>query len=163
MADARRRMRLTWTNSGVSTLAELLDDEAPQTCKTIWDLLPLEQPASHSKYSNAEIVVPVLNPVKPARENRMQMPLPDNTLPMMGGRGPFGELDMGGMFTVLKIREGLARGDYTDPGWYRHPAGSVAHEFTGELPAPSRQRAAAPRRSAPPLDVRKPDGRHDDH
>jgi hypothetical protein len=37
------------------------------------------------------------------------------------GRGPFGSLDMGGMFTVVKVREGLARNDYKDPGWYQHP------------------------------------------
>jgi len=65
----------------------------------------------------------------------MEMPLPDNTLPMMTGRGPFGPLEMGGMFTVVKIREGLARGDYKDPGWYRQPKGSVAYEWDGILPA----------------------------
>jgi FtsP/CotA-like multicopper oxidase with cupredoxin domain len=65
----------------------------------------------------------------------MEMPLPDNTLPMMSGRGPFGPLEMGGMFTVVKIREGMARGDYKDPGWYRHPKGSVAYEWNGIPPA----------------------------
>ena len=64
----------------------------------------------------------------------MEMPLPDNTLPMMTGQGPFGPLEMGGMFTVVKIREGLARGDYKDPGWYRHPKGSIAYEWKGDLP-----------------------------
>ena len=39
----------------------------------------------------------------------MQMPLPDNTLPMMTGFGQFGPIEMGGMFTVMKVREGLAR------------------------------------------------------
>ena len=29
----------------------------------------------------------------------MEMPLPDNTLPMMTGTGPFGPIEMGGMFT----------------------------------------------------------------
>jgi hypothetical protein len=38
----------------------------------------------------------------------MEMPLPDNTLPMMTGTGPFGPLEMGGMFTVVKVREGSA-------------------------------------------------------
>src|SRR5207244_1297707 len=42
----------------------------------------------------------------------MEMPLPANTLPMMTGRGPYGPLEMGGMFTVVKVREGLARNDY---------------------------------------------------
>ncbi len=49
---------------------------------------------------------------------RMQMPLPENTLPMMTGQGPFGPLEMGGMFTVIKVRENLAHNDYSDPGWY---------------------------------------------
>ena len=61
----------------------------------------------------------------------MEMPIPENTLPMMSGRGPFGAIEMGGMFTVIKIREGLARNDYTDPGWYKHPRGTVAYEWTG--------------------------------
>ena len=62
----------------------------------------------------------------------MEMPLPDNTLPMMTGQGPFGGIEMGGMFTVVKIREGLARNDYKDPGWYSQPPGTGAHEWTGE-------------------------------
>jgi FtsP/CotA-like multicopper oxidase with cupredoxin domain len=36
---------------------------------------------------------------------------------------------------VLKVREGLARGDYRDPGWYKHPVGTVARECRGEVPA----------------------------
>ena len=71
----------------------------------------------------------------------MQMPLPENTLPMMMGQGPFGPLEMGGMFTVIKVRENLARGDYRDPGWYEHPEGTVAHAV--DAPAqPPRQGAA---------------------
>ena len=60
---------------------------------------------------------------------QMQMPLPDNTLPMMMGQGPFGPIEMGGMFTVIKVREKLASGDYRDPGWYEHPAGTVARKL----------------------------------
>jgi manganese oxidase len=63
---------------------------------------------------------------------QMQMPLPENTLPMMAGNGPYGNIEMGGMFTVVKIREGLARGDYRDPGWYRAPKDSVAYLWEGE-------------------------------
>ena len=54
----------------------------------------------------------------------MSMPLPANTLPMMTGQGPFGGIEMGGMFTVVKVREGLAANDYRDPGWYKHPPGT---------------------------------------
>ncbi|MGE3772103.1 MAG: multicopper oxidase family protein [Gammaproteobacteria bacterium] len=55
---------------------------------------------------------------------------PPNTLPMMTGSGPFGALEMGGMFTVVKVRDALARGDYRDPGWYAHPGGSVARRVS---------------------------------
>jgi hypothetical protein len=41
---------------------------------------------------------------------------------------------MGGMFTVFKIREDLAAGDYRDPGWYRAPRGSVAYLWEAEPP-----------------------------
>ena len=62
----------------------------------------------------------------------MEMPLPDNTLPMMTGRGPFGAIEMGGMFTVVKVREGQKPGDYRDPGWYRHPPGTIARKLSGK-------------------------------
>ena len=75
----------------------------------------------------------------------MEMPMPDNTLPMMTGFGQFGPIEMGGMFSVVKVREGLARDDYKDPGWYKHPAGTVAYEFKGAAAAS----AAAPGAAAP--------------
>lgn len=78
----------------------------------------------------------------------MEMPLPDNTLPMMTGQGPFGSVEMGGMFTIVKVREEQKRGEYSDPGWYRHPAGTVAYEWNGETPAPARSNAAG-RQSMP--------------
>jgi hypothetical protein len=68
----------------------------------------------------------------------MQMPLPDNTAPMMGGDGPFGSVEMGGMFSIIKVRRDQKRGEYSDPGWYRHPPGTVAFEWTGPLLEPSR-------------------------
>lgn len=58
------------------------------------------------------------------------MALPSNTLPMMTGQGPFGLIEMGGMFTVVKIRDDLAQNDYSDPGWYKHPPGTVAHKLS---------------------------------
>jgi FtsP/CotA-like multicopper oxidase with cupredoxin domain len=69
---------------------------------------------------------------------QMQMPLPPNTLPMMTGTGPHGSIEMGGMFTLVKIRADLARNDYRDPGWYQAPKGSVAYLWQGEEPPLSR-------------------------
>ena len=58
------------------------------------------------------------------------MPVPRNSIPMRGGKGPFAPIDMGGMFTIVKVREGIE--SYADPGWYRHPEGSVAAEASAE-------------------------------
>jgi hypothetical protein len=82
----------------------------------------------------------------------MEMPLPDNTLPMMTGKGPFGAIGMGGMFSVVKVRDGQRPGDYRDPGPYRHPAGTVAYEYTGQLQEPAR--ASTPGKAS--LSVRRP-------
>src|SRR5207244_1533779 len=56
--------------------------------------------------------------------SEMNMGGPKNTLPMMTGTGQFGPISMGGMFTVLKVRDGMS--SFEDPGWYRHPDGTVA-------------------------------------
>ncbi len=61
----------------------------------------------------------------------MEMELPPNTLPMMTGFAQFGPVEMGGMFSVVKVRAGLASGDYKDPGWFKHPPGTVAYEYKG--------------------------------
>jgi FtsP/CotA-like multicopper oxidase with cupredoxin domain len=89
----------------------------------------------------------------------MDMPLPENTLPMMTGTGQYGAIEMGGMFSTLKVREGLARNDYKDPGSYRHPKGTVAREYDGTDKAPEIKRPQV-KDEAPALEVqvRKPGG-----
>jgi manganese oxidase len=83
-----------------------------------------------------ERVVPDFHPMGSegmAMMGTMEHPMPDNTLPMMTGFGQFGPIEMGGMFTLMKVREGLGANDYGDPGPYRNPEGTVAHEV--ESPA----------------------------
>jgi hypothetical protein len=67
--------------------------------------------------------------------SEMEMPIPDNTARMMTGMGPFGSVEMGGMFSVLKVRKDQKPGDYQDSGWYKHPAGTVAEIYKGPLPS----------------------------
>ena len=101
----------------------------------------------------------------------MTMPLPDNTAPMMTGQGPFGGVEMGGMFSVLKVRRDQPHGDYRNPGWFKHPPGTVAHEWTGALAqAPTQHQAGtaampAQQRLEPDIEVkvRKPSGGHSGH
>ena len=54
----------------------------------------------------------------------MGMPVPRNSLPMVGGPGKHDYITMGGMFTVLKVRDRLT--SYRDPGWYENPPGTLA-------------------------------------
>jgi hypothetical protein len=56
----------------------------------------------------------------------IDMPLPENTLPMMAGKGQFGPVERGGMFTTLKVRKDMVN-DYTDQGRFAFPKGTVAH------------------------------------
>jgi FtsP/CotA-like multicopper oxidase with cupredoxin domain len=103
-----------------------------------------------------------------AEMGAMEMPLPDNTLPMMTGYGQFGPIEMGGMFTVVKVRAGLDGKDYTDPGWYKHPENTVAYEWQGKslaLKAPIRQPQPSAKAGDVELKVIKPGsaGSHSNH
>ena len=57
---------------------------------------------------------------------------PPNTLAMMTGVGPYGNIEMGGMFTTVKVRDDLKPGDYRDPGWYNAPKGTVAARVSSD-------------------------------
>ena len=99
-----------------------------------------------------------------AEMGEMEMPMPNNTLPMMTGFGQYGPLEMGGMFSVVKVREGLGRNDYSDPGPYKHPAGTVAYEIENPSAAPPRQLTpAAPAKTNIEMKVIKPAKNHNAH
>ncbi|MFC3683248.1 multicopper oxidase family protein [Hydrogenophaga luteola] len=90
----------------------------------------------------------------------MQMELPENTFPMMTGTGPYGPIEMGGMFTTLKVRADQKPGDHSDPGWYAMPPGTQARE----VPTPGAT-SRAPGSAADPqtpaaASARKPAGHH---
>jgi len=59
----------------------------------------------------------------------MRMPVPKNSIPMSGGPAPYGTLTMGGMFTILKVRDQLESYD-VDPAWYVPPKGTLADVAT---------------------------------
>jgi FtsP/CotA-like multicopper oxidase with cupredoxin domain len=60
----------------------------------------------------------------------MEMPGPKNTLSMMGAKGKHDIITMGGMFTILKVRDGLT--SFKDPGWYDNPRGTLASEASAD-------------------------------
>jgi FtsP/CotA-like multicopper oxidase with cupredoxin domain len=55
----------------------------------------------------------------------MRMGWPENSIPMVGAQGPFDYITSGGMFTLVKVRDELVSYE-KDPGWYKHPPGTVA-------------------------------------
>ena len=63
-------------------------------------------------------------------EHMQHMPIPKNSIPMLGAAGPFSYIDMGGMFTILKVHPDLK--SYDDPGWYKNPPGTVADDASAE-------------------------------
>jgi FtsP/CotA-like multicopper oxidase with cupredoxin domain len=58
----------------------------------------------------------------------MGMAFPRNSIPMLGGDGPFGAIEMGGMFTLVKVRPP----GHLDDVWYQHPPGTVASAASAE-------------------------------
>lgn len=60
------------------------------------------------------------------------MPIPSNSIPMLGYDGPFGQTVFGGMANILRVRE--KTDNYQDPGPYPFPRGSIAGPATqGDL------------------------------
>ena len=60
--------------------------------------------------------------------NMMSMPTPANSVAMRPAEGPYGAIDMGGMMTVIKVREAVATAD--PKGWYTQPAGTAPTKAT---------------------------------
>jgi hypothetical protein len=97
-------------------------------------------PAVNLLGANARAIDQAITPSVPAymtmgetgmeEMSEMRMAAPRNSIPMLGGKGQFGTIDMGGMFTLVKVRENLS--GYEDPGDYQFPKGSVARRATGE-------------------------------
>lgn len=59
----------------------------------------------------------------------MGMKVPSNSIPMAGAAGPHDYITMGGMASVLKVRDTLPA-DGSDPGWYENPPGTQATAAT---------------------------------
>lgn len=72
----------------------------------------------------------------------MGMQVPENSIPMVGGAGKHDYITMGGMFTVLKVRDGIT--SYADPGWYQNPPGTLALPATAAELAENDIRVKAP-------------------
>src|SRR5262245_17253653 len=110
-----RRIRLTFVASGESVHAEMLCEDAPETCERIWARLPVETRAVHGMYSGAEVFTILDEPPSLAAENLVQLPLPGELLYFydtghgaVGARKPVGEICVVyGRGVVLRGHEGV--------------------------------------------------------
>src|SRR5207249_11191516 len=72
----------TLEKRGVSCVARLLDEEAPHTCKAVWESLPLGGDAYHAKYARNEVytLVPRFAAEEPGIENPTVTPIPGDVM-----------------------------------------------------------------------------------
>lgn len=99
MPHERRRIRLTFTETGESVVAEMLDDEAPASCEIVWNMLPLEHMLYHGRFSGSEAFVLLDEAPEFPEEQRCHMPLPgeillwrDEGINATSSGGPVGEI-----------------------------------------------------------------------
>lgn len=71
-----RTLVLRFVEENVTAVADLLEERAPETCRMIWEHLPLEGRTVHGMYSGPELFIRTDHlPVVPA-ENQIHRPLP---------------------------------------------------------------------------------------
>jgi hypothetical protein len=120
-----RYITIALEKRGVSCVARLLDDEAPRTCKAIWESLPLGGDAYHAKYARNEVytLVPRFAPEEPGIENPTVTPIPGDVMyfsfePWQLAAGSHGYAEQHGQTVDLAIFYGrnnlLINGDV---GW----------------------------------------------
>ena len=115
MQSKRRHIRLTFTATGESVLAEMLDDEAPKVCELVWGILPVETKVIHGMYSGFEVFAMLDNPQPAPSENMVQLPLPgellyfyDPSTGAVGAKKPVAEIVLVyGRGVVLRAHEGV--------------------------------------------------------
>ena len=145
-----QRIRLTFVDSGETVTAELLSDEAPQTCEMIRNRLPIVAKAIHGMYSGAEVFTILENAPASVAENLVQLPLPGELLYFydegrgaLGSRKPAGEIYIVyGRGVVLRDHEGVP----VHASLFARIPGDWKHDWTAFTEACRRCRWDGPQR-----------------
>ena len=111
----KRYIRLSLMQTGQSVIAEMLDEEAPQTCKLVWSLLPLKHSLIHGRFSGMEVFILLDECITIQEEMRTNMPLPgeicywtDSGSSVTSGGKPDAEILMAyGRGVILRGAEGV--------------------------------------------------------
>jgi len=64
------QLRLVLPDANVTAIAELLESDAPRTCRTIWEALPLEGVLNHGIWSGPETYLMIDPAIRIAPENQ---------------------------------------------------------------------------------------------
>jgi hypothetical protein len=146
----RRHIRLTFVTGGESVVAEMLDDEAPETCRLVWQRLPLEHKVVHGQYSGAEVFILLDNPQPSVPENLAQIPVPgellyfyDSGVNVTSGPRPVSEICLVyGRGVVLRGPEGVP----THATLFARIPGDWKYDWTAFAQACRRARSDVPQR-----------------
>ena len=72
-----RRIRISFPVAGATAYADLMEDDAPDTCGAIWDLMPLRVRAIHDIWSGHQVIAHLDNAVVLRPENVLTyLPIP---------------------------------------------------------------------------------------
>jgi hypothetical protein len=145
----RRKIKLTYVNTGESVIAELLDDEAPTVCEHVWSMLPIEHKVLHGMYSGAEVFALLDTAKELPPENLCQLPLPGELLYFFDGsssvansKKPISELCVVyGRGVVLRGPEGVP----THCSLFARIAGDWKYDWTDFATACKKARWEGPR------------------
>ncbi len=77
-----RYIEIKLEKRNVSCVAQMLDDDAPLTCESVWNALPLSGQTFHAKYASNEVyfLTPTFAKQEPGRENATVMPIPADVM-----------------------------------------------------------------------------------
>lgn len=64
-----RKIRISFPDGGVSAVADLLEDDCPNTCQALWEMLPLRVRVIHDIWSGHEVLAHLDNSVVLQPEN----------------------------------------------------------------------------------------------
>jgi hypothetical protein len=65
-----KQLRLVLPDADVTAIAELLESDAPRTCRTIWEALPFEGVLNHGIWSGPETYLMIDPSIRIAAENQ---------------------------------------------------------------------------------------------
>jgi hypothetical protein len=71
-----KRLRLSFPSEEVTAIAALLEEEAPETCRILWNALPFQGELNHAIWSGPETYLPIDPGLRAPPEHQTTHPFP---------------------------------------------------------------------------------------